>query len=178
MYTYEEYLELEMASEGRVEYHFGEVFALAGSSKRHNRIVLRMHTLLDETFSKRPCEVFALDIKAEIHPRGKYLYPDLVVTCDPEDIAHEEEMMVRKPTLIIEVLSKGTESRDRNEKFKTYIKIPSLQYYLLVSQEETHVELYARQSHDFWHYTAYSDPDAIIPLPVLETELPLSRIYP
>jgi Uma2 family endonuclease len=176
-YTYEEYLQIEAESEERLEYHFGEVFALAGSSKRHNILTNRAYTALSEALEGKACQVFTMDIKAEIIPRGKYLYPDLILTCDKDDLADEEEMLVRNPILIVEVLSKSTEARDRVEKFKSYIRIPSLQYYLLISQEEVHVELYARQRHDFWHYTSYAALEQRISFPALDIELGLEQIY-
>jgi Uma2 family endonuclease len=123
------------------------------------------------------CDVFAMDVKAEIVPKGKYLYPDILLTCDRDDLENEGEMMVRSPKLIVEVLSENTEDRDRNDKFKSYIKIPSLQYYLLVAQNEKRVDVYSRQPHDFWHFKSYLDAGAKIPLSGLNLELLFSQIY-
>lgn len=177
LYSYEEYLEIEAGGEERYEYHFGEISALAGSSKRHNRIVLSTAYALKDLLEDSSCDIFAMDVKAEIVPNGKYLYPDIVLTCDPKDLKNEGEMMVRSPKLIVEVLSDSTEDRDRNDKFKSYIKIPSLQYYLLVAQNEKRVDVYSRQPHDFWHFKSYLDAASHIPLPGLGLELSFSRIY-
>lgn len=176
LYTYEEYIELEAGSEQRMEYHYGEIYALAGSTKRHNRIVTKILGYFDHHFEGSNCTPFAIDIKLEITPKGKYVYPDFVLGCDEHD-DFEEEMIVRTPFLIVEVLSKSTESIDRTSKFKSYISLPSLQYYILVSQHEPKVEMFSRQRHDFWHYQTYTGLDAVLEIPKKNIELPLDRIY-
>lgn len=49
--------------------------------------------------------------------------------------------VITNPTLLLEVLSEGTESFDRGEKASGYRSIPSLQHHVLVSQTERHVEV-------------------------------------
>ncbi len=48
--TEEEYLVVER----RAEFHRGETFAVAGVSRRHNRIVTNMLTALDNQLRERP----------------------------------------------------------------------------------------------------------------------------
>jgi len=45
-YTLEEYLELDRASEERLEFWDGEVFCMSGGSKRHYEIESNIHYLL------------------------------------------------------------------------------------------------------------------------------------
>lgn len=177
LYTFEEYLELEAVSEERHEFHFGEIFALAGSTKRHNRLARSLGGLLEDQVLSRGCEVYLLDVKLELVKRGKYVYPDVMLTCHPEDTANDEDISIAYPVVLAEVLSDSTESYDRNEKFKRYIKIPSLKYYLLISQYTRQVECYSRQAHDFWHYRSYSEPGAVIDLTDLGCQLELDTLY-
>lgn len=176
IYTYEEYLQIESVSEQRMEYHYGEIYALAGSTKRHNKIITKLLTFFDLLYENTTCSPYGSDIKAEITPKGKYVYPDFAISCDESD-QDESETIVRNPILIAEVLSKSTESTDRADKFNSYIKLPSLQYYLLISQHEPKVEVYSRQDHDFWYYQTFRGLETSIPLPDLKTELPLSQVY-
>ena len=53
------------------------------------------------------------------------------------------------PTVLVEVLSGGTERYDRGEKFRHYKQIPTLQEYVLLSQKETLVEVWRRKG-DAW----------------------------
>lgn len=48
--------------------------------------------------------------------------------------------------MIVEVLSPSTEARDRGEKFAAYKQLPSLEEYVLVSQDERRVEVRRRSS--------------------------------
>lgn len=51
---------------------------------------------------------------------------------------------VTNPVVIIEVLSESTERYAREEKFGYFRSLPSLQEYVLVSQDEVAIEVYRR----------------------------------
>jgi Uma2 family endonuclease len=57
----------------------------------------------------------------------------------------ESKETILNPTVLIEVLSSGTERYDRGEKFEHYKRIPSFEEYVLVSQNEPLVEVWNRQ---------------------------------
>jgi Uma2 family endonuclease len=48
------------------------------------------------------------------------------------------------PVLIVEVLSPGTEARDRREKWAPYQKLDSLKHYVLVARDKAHAEIFSR----------------------------------
>ena len=50
------------------------------------------------------------------------------------------------PRLIIEVLSSSTERTDRTEKFEAYTSIPTLEEYVLISQDAVELELFRRRT--------------------------------
>ena len=102
-----------------------------------------------------------------------YRYPDLVVAPETD---RDDEYNVTQPGLIIEVLSERTEQTDRNKKLKEYYRIPSLRYYLLVSQDECLVETYSRKGEE-WIYDFRTKPTEIIQLDFYQATLELSAIY-
>ena len=67
-------------------------------------------------------------------------------------------------TLIIEVLSPSTESRDRGAKFFGYQNLPSLQEYVLVSQEAILVEVFRKEQSGHWHYEVLQSLEAALKL--------------
>jgi len=67
---------------------------------------------------------------------------------DPEDIARTT---ITNPVLIVEILSVTTEKGDRGNKWMHYQRIPSLQEYVLVSQDPR-IEIYRRATPDTWEY--------------------------
>ncbi len=68
-----------------------------------------------------------------------FVYPDGLVTCDPRD--RPDNPHLRYPKVIIEVLSPSTALYDRTEKFDLYKHIPTLEDYLLVSQDKPNIEV-------------------------------------
>lgn len=172
----EEYFEMEKHSEIRHEYYDGEVFAMAGTSLNHNEIIQNIAGVLRPIFRPKGCEILLQSVKLEVIKHFYYPYPDLMLTCDVEDI--EAEYIIKNPTLIVEVLSKSSVLNDRVAKLRRYKNIPSLQYYLIVSQYDFLVESYSRvDDSTSWLYDVYENKNDIISFSKLDLKLSLSDIY-
>ncbi len=175
-YTISEYLEMEEKSEIRHEYYDGEVFAMAGTTMNHNRIVGRLRGFLERVFLPKGCDVFAENIKVEVIENFYYPYPDVIVTCAPEDI--NGTYIVKHPSILVEVLSKSSANYDRGFKLKKYQDIVSLQYYMLVAQYECYVELFTRTDQEgVWTYQSFNKTDAVISFDLLDFIMPVSAVY-
>lgn len=79
--------------------------------------------------------------------------------------------------LVIEVLSESSEIRDRGDKFHAYLRLPSLQYYVLVSPDKLKVELFAKMETGGWAYNLFDRNQDIISLEKSGVELSVSDIY-
>lgn len=95
------------------------------------------------------------------------------MTCDPTD---DEKLFKTKPKLIIEILSPSTENIDRREKFLHYQFITSLEEYVLISQEEIHIEIYRLNSQGYWVKESWKSGDTPH-LHSLNFHLALSEMY-
>jgi Uma2 family endonuclease len=175
--TEEEYLALERAAECRSEYVAGEMFAMAGACRRHNRIVTNLVFALDSQLRTRPCNVYSNDMRVKVQRTGLFTYPDVVVTCGEEQFADGENDVLLNPSVLIEVLSDSTEAYDRGKKFENYQGIESLKEYLLVSQNSERVEQFVRQSGKNWIYSENHEPGDIIRIQSVECELRLGDVY-
>ncbi|HAS40469.1 MAG TPA: Uma2 family endonuclease [Microscillaceae bacterium] len=175
IYTYEEYLVLEQQDQIRYEFFHGEVFAMAGGTKDHNRIANNMHHYVDNLLSDS-CDIFTGDVKIEINHLLHYIYPDVVLTCDPKDLKDGKDHKILYPALIIEVLSKSTRGYDQDEKKAAYMRLPSLLYYVLVDQYKCYIEVYERLK-DSWNYKIYDHLDDTIGFTQLDLKVPISEIY-
>jgi Uma2 family endonuclease len=172
----EEYFEMEKHSEIRHEYYDGDVFAMAETSLNHNEIIQNIAGILRPIFRPKGCKVLLESVKLEAIKHFYYPYPDLMLTCDADDM--EAEYIIKKPSLIIEVLSKSSVLNDRVAKLRRYKNIPSLQYYLIVSQYEFLVEVYSRvDDSTSWLYDVYEGQNDIINFPKFDLNLSLSDIY-
>ena len=76
--TEEEYLEGELISKIKHEYVDGEVFAMAGASTNHNRLVLNLSREFGNSLKNTPCEPFASDMKVKV--KENFYYPDGIET--------------------------------------------------------------------------------------------------
>ena len=176
LYTFDEYLELERTEGIRYEYYDGEVVAMAGSTKRHNLIVQSLSRILYPIARKKGCQVFTENVRQKLRTGQRYVYPDVIYTCDPGDLTDDSDSSVRLPCLLIEVLSDSTEQDDYKDKRFEYYKLPSLQCYMLVSQKTYRVEVYERNV-DFWKYRVFEGLEARIYLENLDITLLLADIY-
>ena len=140
--TIEEYLAWELNQDIRYDYINGEVFAMTGGTIPHNDIALNLYTSLRPHLRPRGCRINVSDVKVQVTSKGPYFYPDLIVSCHPEDI--NARKFIQNPKLIVEVLSPSTSGKDREEKFRYYLTIPSLQEYILIDSEKISVEQIGR----------------------------------
>ena len=174
-FTIEDYLALSESAEISYEYEHGKIVAMGSSSKVHNRLIRNTSNILFQATDKKNCEVFSESIKLEVEKDGVYYLPDVVLSCDHRDKA--DPQIIRFPSLIIEVLSPGSEKRDRGKKFHAYLKIPSLVYYILVSQNQLKVEVFTKINSGGWRYQIYDEIDQFVSLTQLEFELRIAEIY-
>ncbi|MBE9201762.1 MULTISPECIES: Uma2 family endonuclease [unclassified Nodularia (in: cyanobacteria)] len=172
--TVQEYLEWEPQQDIRYEYVNGKIFAMTGGTIPHNDIALNLYTALRPHLRSRGCRVNVSDVKVQVTPNSLYYYPDLIVSCDPQDLkAHK---FIEYPRIIVEVLSPGTSAKDRGEKLSDYLKMPTLQEYLLIDSEKISVERYSRGEGRMWLYYPYIAGD-IITLSSIEFECPIELLY-
>lgn len=174
LYTTEEYMEGERTAGYRSEYYFGEVFAMAGATRRHNLLTGNVFAFLRALARTTRCRAFFSDMQLAVIPGKFYAYPDVMYTCDPSD--HEERLSLKSPVLLTEVLSDSTESFDLGRKLDEYLKIPSLLYYLIVQQKAHHVRVYERRDGE-WKYGVVEGLDGLVQLPQLGAAIPMTTIY-
>lgn len=173
--TVEEYFELDEQSDIRYEYYDGEVYAMSGTTFNHNDIVGNVSGAFRTFFRPRGCRVFAETVKLKVSDIC-YLYPDVVVTCAAKDLSGT--YIVERPSVVIEVISKSSTKRDRVFKLNQYKTIPSLQYYLIVSQAERKVELYSQVGgSDLWACNSFKSLDDVIGLEAFGFEISVREVY-
>ncbi len=171
--TVEEYLHYEELSDIHHEYIQGQVYAMSGGSREHDLISGNIYMALRIHLKNGGCQVFSGNMKVRIRQLDLFYYPDVSVTCNPQD---QEKYFLESPCLIVEVLSPSTERIDRQEKCMNYRELDSLQEYLLVSQTEKKIEIYRRGDRGNWNLeTLYSDD--ILELQSVGLQLSLSEIY-
>lgn len=175
--TEAEYLRFEESSDLRHEYIQGDVVAMAGASRKHNQITMALSFLLYGYLRGKDCEVNGGEMLVKIEAVDVLTYPDFSVFCGDPDFADNSIATLLNPILIIEVLSPSTESYDRGKKFQYYRELPSLQEYVLVSQESARIERFVRKSDNVWELTDASGLHDDITLTTIDYKLSLADVY-
>lgn len=169
-----EYLAWEAEQELRYEYVDGEIIAMTGGSIPHNDIALNLYRALYPHLRQRGCRVNVADVKVQGKQNSRYFYPDLVITCNSEDLQAKDS--IQHPLIIIEVLSPGTAGYDYGKKFKYYRQIESLEEYVLIDSESVSVESYQRGEGKLWLYKAYMEGETL-QLQSIDVQLSLVDLY-
>ena len=176
-YTADEYLALEVESAIRNEFHNGAIIPMAGGTPEHNEINSVFNTLLRIALRGKAYSVFVTDQRLWIPDPDLYTYPDIMVMPRPFDRKPGRKDTVMNPILIAETLSESTAAYDRDEKFKAYRTIPTLQEYLLIDQYSPYVEQYVKQSPNQWIFTEYKGLDAYFSLASVSVTVALADLY-
>jgi Uma2 family endonuclease len=146
--TEEEYLADEKEREFKCEYIDGEIYAMAGASRNHQRLIAALSAQIYQHLQATPCEAFTSDMKIRADQGTKYFYPDIVVTCEKDSLEGDDADYVQSPRLIVEVLSNSTRNYDKTFKRLVYQAIPSLEEYVLIEQDSVKIEV-ARKSENW-----------------------------
>jgi len=169
----EEFLAWEAAEETKHEFVDGQVYAMAGASRAHGTIALNLAALIRPAIRKTGCRAYIADMKVIPPGLRSVRYPDLVLTCDPRDLA--DEQVTRFPKLIVEVLSRSTAATDRGEKFEEYRRIPTLEEYVIVDSTQVSVEV-LRRGEDLWTFRDYG-PGTAFRLESVGLEITVNDLY-
>ena len=182
-YTTEEYLELEETAQRKHEYLAGRIYAMTGGTANHARLQRNTLSALHVQLRGRPCEAFGSELMVRIEATGLHTYPDVSALCGQARMERTrdgtDDLILLDPSVLVEVLSPSTERYDRGDKFEHYRQIPSLQEYVLVSQDWMHVERFTRAGADGtqWAFSAASGPDGDTELPSIGCVLRLRDVY-
>lgn len=172
----ETYLARERAAAEKNVLWDGEVYAMAGASPAHNAIVANVLAELRAMTRRGLCQSFASDLKVYVPLRQGFVYPDATVVCEALAFYGESRDVITNPTVLVEVLSEGTEAYDRGEKFRRYQRLASLRDYVLVSQHDRIVEVYSRRDDGRWEYVAAGE-GASFHLAALGGDIAVDRVY-
>jgi Uma2 family endonuclease len=149
---------------------------MVGTRWEHGRIVQNIASHLHQGFRAKgsSCQTFAETFYLKSRPLDAALLPDVLVVCGGIEAGATS---VDNPTVLIEVLSPGTEARDRLEKWRIYQQLPTLQHYVLVARDRPHLEIYDRVDGVWSGFRVVEGIDTALELFLIQASLPLSEVY-
>ncbi len=177
IYTADEYLDLEVASDIRSEYRNGTIVPMTGGTPEHNDIASNLVTALKRSLRGRPYRVFILNQRLWLPAVNLYTYPDIMVLPKPIELQTGRRDTVMNACLIAEVLSKSTQNYDRGDQFVAYRTMPNFQEYVLIDQALILVEHHVKTAANQWLLTECDDPAASLTLPTLNVQISIADLY-
>ncbi len=175
--TAAEYLTIERKAQFKSEFFNGEMFAMAGASRKHNFIKGNLDGELYARLKGGPCRTVSSDQRVKVDRTGLFTYPDIVILCGPGEYDPADEDTLLNPVAIIEVLSPSTEKYDRGAKFRNYQQIPSLTEYVLVAQDEAVCERFVRLPDGSWALVSFVGLVATLALTAVPVQIALANVY-
>lgn len=176
-YTYEDYLLIERDAATKHTFFNGEIFAMAGGSPKHARLITNLIVLLGQSLRGKPCRVYSSDLRLYVPESNLGTYPDVSVICGPLVHHPTDREAATNPTVVIEVLSASTQNYDCGEKGEHYQRMRSLQSYVLVAQDTIDIEVWNRDHNDSWRNIRVSSADDTLELPAIDCRISLADIY-
>ena len=135
-----------------------EIYNMVGARRIHVIVNLNVAAALKAHLRGGPCQAFINDMKLAVAENA--FYPDILVTCDPQDLT--ADLVMRSPKVIIEVLSPSTANFDRGDKFLAYRSLPSLEEYALIDPESRQIEVYRQAGEGNWLLVTSDSPRGLI----------------
>jgi Uma2 family endonuclease len=167
----EEFLAITRASPLRHEYIAGQMYEMASGSQRHSRVTGNVYHGLRNLLAASSCEP-GTDLS--VAAQASFLVPDVVVYC--EGGSFKDDDILLNPLVIVEVLSPSTYIFDKGEKWMRYQRISSLMHYVLISQDQTLVEVFTHGPNT-WEYSSHTSLADHIALTYIDCHLSLATIY-
>jgi len=138
---------------------------------KHQNIVSNFHINL-KTHPKNPCYTGIAPTDVILNEYS-VVQPDVFLVCDGEKIT--EDNVQGAPDLIVEVVSPGTEVKDRREKKRLYEK-SGVKEYLIVFPEREYVEQYVLEAGKYGAPEIFNW-DEVLKLRIFPNEIKLAEIF-
>jgi Uma2 family endonuclease len=145
---FDAYLALESTSDVKHEWINGLVYAMSRGTPEHGRLSAAIVRALPQTDE---CRVYSSDTLLYVERAQHSTYADASIVCGAILTRGAKDKngkslgeAITNPSVVVEVLSRSTEQRDRHERFVLFQQVDSLEEYVLVSQDERRIEVRRR----------------------------------
>jgi Uma2 family endonuclease len=155
--SYEDFIRMTEVSEHRYELINGDVYFLASPLYPHQKAVKEIFGEFYIWFRDKKCEPLAAPFDVTLAKSEKNIcvvQPDILVLCDTEKIAGNGKYS-GIPSLVVEVLSESTSSKDNVTKLELYMSV-GVQEYWLVNTEQKEIYIYVFNDKNIRHIYSYS----------------------
>jgi Uma2 family endonuclease len=175
--TLDDFLNAAQATDERLEFVDGRIVAMGGASLPHNLIVHNLNGILYGQLRGKPCSTVSQAMFVMVDRADNTFLPDVAVYRGNAEVVHKHLDLLLNPTVLMEVLSPSTADYDHGNKWANYRRIPSLQEYVLLSQDVPRLERFVRQGDGFWLFSEIEGLEAEVSLNSIGVTLKLAEVY-
>ena len=178
--SYEEFMEIYEKSDLRMEFINGEIVLLSSPGTFHQDISGNLHVIFRNYLKGKPCKVFYAPFDVHFFKKDfkdpDVMQPDLLIACDLEDSVTEKGRYMGTPTLVAEILSISTRSKDMVDKLNTYMLSGVKEYWVIDPRQQT-VLVYGFKDFGIDVYTTYKKDEVIESYWFEKLEVPVREIF-
>jgi Uma2 family endonuclease len=139
-YSYADYLKWTM--DEMVEIIKGRVYKLSAPKRVHQTISIRISSKIFNLLEGQKCKVYSapFDVRLPVKSRKNediftVVQPDICVICDPTKL--DDAGCIGAPDLIIEILSKGNNKKELQNKYEVYEESGVKEYWVIEPESQT-----------------------------------------
>lgn len=139
-YSYADYLKWTM--DEMVEIIKGRVYKLSAPKRVHQTILIRISSKIFNLLEGQKCKVYSapFDVRLPVKSRKNediftVVQPDICVICDPTKL--DDAGCIGAPDLIIEILSKGNNKKELQNKYEVYEESGVKEYWVIEPESQT-----------------------------------------
>lgn len=162
--SYEEFMEIYSKSELRMEYINGEIIIMDSPNSFHQESLGNLFVLMKTFLKGKKCKVFMAPFDVHFYKKDfrepDVMQPDLLIACDAEEKVNENGRYMGTPTLVVEILSKSTRSRDMVDKLNTYMLSGVKEFWVVDTKKKT-VLVYGFKNFNIDEYTTRKEGEIL-----------------
>lgn len=162
--SYEEFMEIYENTDSRLEYINGEIVILGSPSIFHQTISGNLHLEFKAYLKGKTCKVFYAPFDVHFKKEGfkepDVMQPDLLITCDHDETTNEKDRYMGIPTMVVEILSPSTRSKDMVDKLNTYM-LSGVQEFWIVDPKKKTVLVYVFKDRAIEEFNSHKLEDTI-----------------
>jgi Uma2 family endonuclease len=165
---------VERQADGRYEFVRGRIMQQQqGGTKKHALVADGFHEAIKRLLDRRKWVVLE---GRGVETSDTVRYPDVVV--EPADES-DQSLSTRNPVVIVEVLSPTSSDRDLDVKPAEYLAIPTLQAYIVASQDEVACFAWVRDDQGQFpkEPSVLTGAESVIGVPSLALSFALGAVY-
>lgn len=175
--TLDDFLATLNLGEERKELVDGRIMVMEATTLAHALIVTNLSVALGNALPETSCRVLSQGTLVKAGRSDNVFLPDVLVICGAAQLERLQGDLLLNPVVIAEVLSESTLNYDHGTKWRNYRRIPSLQEYLLVRQDEPRVEQYRQRENGMWLFSETMGMDASVRLESIGATVTFAEVY-